>query len=92
MKKKLVYSTFILLSISVIAKFLSFFVRILLARHLSSDAMNLYTLASPTMVMIITLAQMGIPTALSKLLAQSNNNSTFIKTSVFISFNFLSNH
>ncbi len=85
MKKKLVYSTFILLSISVIAKFLSFFVRILLARHLSSDAMNLYTLASPSMVMIITLAQMGIPTALSKLLAQSNNNSTFIKTSVFIS-------
>lgn len=85
MKRKLVYSTFILLSISVIAKFLSFFVRILLARNLSVDAMNLYTLSSPTMVMIITLAQMGIPSALSKLLAQSNNNSTFIKASVIIS-------
>ena len=85
MKKKLVYSTIILLSISVIAKILSFFVRILLARNLSNDAMNLYTLSSPTMVMLITLAQMGIPNALSKIIAQSKNHHLFIKACIVIS-------
>lgn len=85
MKKKLVYSTMILLSISVIAKILSFFVRILLARNLSNDAMNLYTLSSPTMIMLITLAQMGIPNALSKIIAQSKKYNSFIKACIIIS-------
>lgn len=85
MKKKFVYSTMILLSISVIAKILSFFVRILLARNLSNDAMNLYTLSSPTMVMLITLAQMGIPNALSKIIAQSKNHHSFIKACIIMS-------
>ena len=65
MKKTLLRSTFLLLLVSVIAKILSFLVRILLARTLSESAMNYYTLASPTMVIMITLAQMGIPGALS---------------------------
>ena len=64
MKKTLLRSTFLLLLVSVIAKILSFLVRILLARTLSESAMNYYTLASPTMVIMITLAQMGIPGAI----------------------------
>ena len=61
MKKTIIQSTMILIIVSLVAKVLSFFVRILLARTLSEQAMNYYTLASPTMVFVITLAQMGIP-------------------------------
>ena len=59
MKKTLLRSTFLLLLVSVIAKILSFLVRILLARTLSESAMNYYTLASPTMVIMIYLSANG---------------------------------
>lgn len=85
MKKKIIASTIILVAISLIAKILSFFVRILLARKLSNDAMNYYTLAAPTMVFCITLAQMGIPNALSKVVAQSNNTKNPLLISIFLS-------
>ncbi len=64
MKKTVLQSTVILVIVSVIAKALSFIVRIMLARTLSPSAMNYYTLAAPTMVFFITLAQMGIPGAI----------------------------
>lgn len=85
MKKTIIKSTFYLILISLIAKAMSFFVRILLARILSADAMNLYSLASPTMVFIITLAQMGIPGALSKVIAQKQNASQPLKSGILIS-------
>ena len=85
MKKTLLRSTFLLLLVSVIAKILSFVVRILLARTLSESAMNYYTLASPTMVIMITLAQMGIPGALSKVIAQSKDTRKPLLASIFVS-------
>ena len=45
MKKTVLQSTVILVIVSVIAKALSFIVRIMLARTLSPSAMNYYTLA-----------------------------------------------
>lgn len=68
-----------------IAKILSFLVRILLARTLSESAMNYYTLASPTMVIMITLAQMGIPGALSKVIAQSKDTRKPLLASILVS-------
>lgn len=85
MKKTIIKSTFYLILVSVIAKIMSFLVRILLARSLSADAMNLYSLASPTMVFIITLAQMGIPTALSKVIAQKDHAREPLKSCIIIS-------
>ena len=85
MKKTLLRSTFLLLLVSVIAKILSFLVRILLARTLSESAMNYYTLASPTMVIMITLAQMGIPGALSKVIAQSKDTRKPLLASILVS-------
>ncbi|MEG0361988.1 MAG: oligosaccharide flippase family protein [Longicatena sp.] len=73
MKKTILRSTLLLILISTGAKVLSFIVRILLARTLSPSAMNFYSLASPTLVFVITLAQMGIPSALSKVIAQSRH-------------------
>lgn len=85
MKKTVLQSTVILVIVSVIAKALSFIVRIMLARTLSPSAMNYYTLAAPTMVFFITLAQMGIPGALSKVIAQSDHPHQPLKVSVILS-------
>lgn len=85
MKKTIIKSTFYLILVSVIAKILSFGVRILLARALSADAMNLYSLAAPTMVFLITIAQMGIPTALSKVIAQKDSAKQPLKTCILLS-------
>lgn len=84
-KKTIIRSTMLLIVVSIIAKVLSFFVRIILARTLSESAMNYYTLASPTMVFVITLAQMGIPAALSKVIAQSDNIHKPLKASILLS-------
>lgn len=84
MKQSLLQSAFLLIIFSAAGKFLSFFVRILLARQLSSDAMNAYTLATPTMSILITMAQLGIPAALSKLTAQSKNTYPPLLASLMI--------
>ncbi len=73
MKKTVVVSAFHLIYISVLAKLLSFLVRILLARKLGSEAMSYYSIVAPTMVFLISLVQQGIPAALSKLSAQSSD-------------------
>ena len=73
MKKTVVVSAFHLIYISVLAKLLSFLVRILLARKHGSEAMSCYSIVAPTMVFLISLVQQGIPAALSKLSAQSSD-------------------
>lgn len=85
MKKTIIRSTFYLIILSIIAKAMSFIVRIILARSLSAEAMNYYSLAMPTMVIMITLAQMGIPSALSKVIAQQKNHRNSLKAAIFIS-------
>lgn len=85
MKKTIIRSTFLLIVVSILAKALSFCVRIILARTLSEEAMNYYTLSTPTMVIVITLAQMGIPTALSKLIAQGNHPKKHVVASTLLS-------
>lgn len=68
-KKRLIVTAFILLTLSIISKVLSTIVKIIVARLLSKDAMTLYTLATPTMLFFITLAQLGLPNAVSKIIA-----------------------
>ncbi len=85
MKKKIFYATISLILLSAIAKILSFIVRIYLARVLPLEAMNLYSLTMPTLVFLIALAQMGIPTALSKVIAQSINPLNGILSSFILS-------
>lgn len=85
MKKKLIKTTFFLLLYSSIAKVLSFFVRIYLARRMSTQAMNYYALTSPTILLLITLAQMGIPNAMAKLLASGKEYQKTLKASICFS-------
>ncbi len=72
----------LILILSAIAKILSFFVRIIMGRTLSSEAMSYYSLAQNTMIFIITLAQMGIPMALSKVIAQNPKYFRHLKAGI----------
>lgn len=85
MRKKILYSTLSLILLSSIAKILSFLVRIYLARCLPLESMNLYSLAMPSLIFLIALAQMGIPSALSKVIAQSKNQLNGILSAFILS-------
>lgn len=85
MKKEIIRSTVHLLTLSLIAKILSFFVRIACARILSAEAMNYYSLTMPTTVFLITLGQMGLPSAVSKIVASRQDYTPVLKASVLLS-------
>lgn len=85
MKKNLLYSTFYLIILSTIGKILSFGVRIYLARQLPLEAMSTYSLAVPSLIFLIALAQMGIPSALSKVIAESKNQLNGILSAFILS-------
>lgn len=85
MKKNLLYSTIYLILLSTIAKILSFSVRIYLARQLPIEAMSTYSLAVPSLIFLIALAQMGIPSALSKVIAESKNQLNGILAAFILS-------
>lgn len=86
MKKKLIKTTFILLILSCLSKLLSFLVRIFLARNMPKEAMNYYSLAMPTMLLVIPLAQMGMPNALAKSTASLPRAAVPLKTAIIFSF------
>lgn len=77
-KKKIIFSLFKMIFVGFIAKILSVFVKIFLARKISLESMSLYTLTMPTIVLLINLAQAGFPTAVAKLIAQNRNKATKI--------------
>lgn len=66
-----------------LGKFLSVLARILLSRTLSLEAMGYYSLVSPTMLLFITLSQMGLPTAISTLEAKYPERGKMIFASAF---------
>lgn len=86
MKKRLIQSFIILSASSAITKLFSILNRMMLARMLTSNAMALYILVMPTLSLCITLGQMGIPSAVFRLLS----NPTYNRKKVMISALFIS--
>ncbi len=85
MRKKSINFTLALISLSFIAKILSFLCRILLARELSAEAIQQYAILMPCIIILITFVQMGIPQVLSKMLAHKNYTSAMLSTSIYAS-------
>lgn len=52
------------------AKFLSVLAKIIIARKISTFAMSIYSLTLPTLSLLLNIAQLGIPTTVSKLIAK----------------------
>lgn len=87
MKKKLINSFIILSASSAIAKIFSIINRMVLARLLDSNGMALYVLILPTLSLCITLGQLGIPSAVFRLISNPKyNNRKIIISATTLSF------
>lgn len=62
---------FILIIAGLITRILGFINKIVMARVMGSEGMGLYMMAVPSLLLIITLTQLGLPVAISKLIAEA---------------------
>ncbi len=86
MKNKFIKSTIILMIGGLLTKVLGMIIRIVMTRLLGSEGIGLYMLIMPTFNLFIALAQLGLPVALSKMIAEEKyNNKNLIITSILFS-------
>ena len=83
MNSKFVKSTFILVIGGFITKIISMFIKIVMTRMLGTRGIGMYMLISPTFMLLISLASLGLPVAISKLVAEDTRNN---KNLVFLCF------
>lgn len=67
---------------SLVTKALGFIIRIVFTRIVGSDGINLYSLVMPTYSLLIALTQLGLPMAISTLVARGNKRGEKIVMSV----------
>ncbi|MGN1181783.1 MAG: oligosaccharide flippase family protein [Faecalibacillus sp.] len=86
MKRKMINSFFILSASSALSKLFSILGRMLLSRLLSNGAMTLYLLIMPTLSLCITIGQLGIPSAVFRLVTHPDyNNKKVIISAILLS-------
>lgn len=71
-KQSFLRGTFILIIAGLITRFLGFVNRIVVARIMGEEGVGLYMMALPTFILTITLTQLGLPVAISKLVAEAD--------------------
>lgn len=64
--------TLILILAGMITRFLGFINRIVIARLMGEEGVGLYMMAIPTLILVITLTQLGLPIAISKRVAEAD--------------------
>ena len=74
-KNKFLESTIILLVGGLITKCLGFIIRIIYTRMVGEEAISLYTIVTPTYSLLLTLATLALPIAISKLVAEEKINA-----------------
>lgn len=82
MKNKFVKSTLILIIGALLTKLLGFVIKIIFTRTVSEADINLYSIIMPTYSLLITLAQLGFPLAISNLIAENKTTSKKILFSI----------
>ncbi|TFB24909.1 stage V sporulation protein B [Filobacillus milosensis] len=87
-KQTFIKGALILIIAGMISRLLGFVNRIVLARMLGDEGVGVYMLALPALFLMITLSQIGIPVAVSKLVAEASiqNDKQRIKKILTISF------
>ncbi|MEG1986993.1 MAG: oligosaccharide flippase family protein [Bacilli bacterium] len=91
-KEKFIKSTIILIIGGAITKFLGMFIRIVMTRLVGLEGIGLYMLIYPTFSLFMTLSQLSMPVAISKLVAEDTHNNKKVIGSAIpltISFNLL---
>lgn len=74
-KNKFIRSTLILLIGGFLTKIIGMIIRVVIARKLGPSGMGLYMLSNPTFMLFVSLAQLGMPVAISKLVAEKNGDN-----------------
>ncbi|MDQ0219337.1 stage V sporulation protein B [Peribacillus cavernae] len=69
---KFLRGTFILLIATLITRILGFINRIVIARFIGEEGVGLYMMALPTLFLVITITQLGLPVAISKFVAEAD--------------------
>ena len=81
MKNKFILSTIILILGGFITKILGFVIKIVYTRIILEEGVSLYSIIMPTYSLLITIATMAMPLAISKLVAEEKIRSSKILTS-----------
>lgn len=93
MKKNTFFKTTLILMIGgFITKILGMIIKIVMSRLLTTEGIGLYMIIMPTFSLVITLAQLGFPIAISKFIAEdkkNNKNLIFSLIPVSLLVNFL---
>lgn len=86
-KQSFLQGAFILILAGFITKILGFVNKIVVARIMGAEGVGLYMMAVPTLLLVITLTQIGLPVAISKLVAEAEaqNNRQKIKKILVVS-------
>ena len=85
MKNTFIKSTIILIIGGFITKILGMLIKIITTRMIGSNGYGLYALIMPTMMLLISISQLGLPTALNVLIAKNKNTKRLITASLIIS-------
>lgn len=75
MKEKFIKSVFILLIGGLLTKILGMLIKIIMSRLIGTEGLGLYMMVLPTFSLFIGIGQFGLPTALSKLVAEKRKNN-----------------
>ena len=75
MKDTFFKSTIILLIGGLLTKILGMIIKIIMTRIVGIDGIALYMLVFPTFSLFMTLSQLGLPTAISKIISEDNHNN-----------------
>ncbi|MBS4176222.1 stage V sporulation protein B [Lederbergia citrea] len=77
---KFLRGTMILMVAGLITRLLGFINRIVIARMIGAEGVGLFMMAFPTLILVITLTQMGLPVAISKAVAEAEAKGDKRKT------------
>lgn len=86
MKNKFIKSTLILIIGGFFTKLLGMIIKIVLTRLIGTEGIGLYSMIMPTFLLLNSIAQLGLPTALNILIASDKyNTKNLVFTSILIS-------
>lgn len=78
-KQNFLKGTIILIVAGMITRFLGFINRIVVARVMGEEGIGLYNMALPTLFLMYTISQVGLPLAISKRVAEADANKDYHK-------------
>ena len=86
-KQTFLQGTLILILAGMITRFLGFINRLVVARLMGEEGIGLYMMALPTLFLVMTLTQLGLPVAISKRVAEADarNDRAKIKRILVVS-------